>query len=63
MSWVKAVSLSGEDVFDESADDLSLQNKEWTSNMKKRLKSLCLTVLYGAGARSGIRKTPSLPQL
>ncbi len=38
MSWVKAVSYSGEDVFDESADDLNLQSKEWTSNMKKRVK-------------------------
>ncbi|XP_012708661.2 OTU deubiquitinase with linear linkage specificity a [Fundulus heteroclitus] len=38
MSWVKAASLGGEDVFDDTADDLSLQSKEWTSNMKKRIK-------------------------
>ncbi|XP_034415473.1 OTU deubiquitinase with linear linkage specificity a [Cyclopterus lumpus] len=37
MSWVKAASHS-EDVFDENADDLTLQSKEWTSNMKKRVK-------------------------
>lgn len=38
MSWVKALPMSGDDVFDESADELSLQSKEWTSNMKKRLR-------------------------
>ncbi|XP_076617677.1 OTU deubiquitinase with linear linkage specificity a [Chaetodon auriga] len=38
MSWVKAVSHSEEDVFDENADDISLQTKEWTSNMKKRIR-------------------------
>ncbi|XP_038586255.1 OTU deubiquitinase with linear linkage specificity a [Micropterus salmoides] len=38
MSWVKAVSYNGEDVFDENGDDLSLQSKEWTCNMKKRVK-------------------------
>ncbi|XP_068438102.1 OTU deubiquitinase with linear linkage specificity a [Clinocottus analis] len=37
MSWIKAASHS-EDVFDENADDLTLQSKEWTSNMKKRVK-------------------------
>ncbi|XP_032359537.1 OTU deubiquitinase with linear linkage specificity a [Etheostoma spectabile] len=37
MSWVKAVSNSV-DVFDENADELSLQSKEWVSNMKKRIK-------------------------
>ncbi|XP_008289020.1 OTU deubiquitinase with linear linkage specificity a [Stegastes partitus] len=38
MSWAKAVSLSGEDVFDEHGDELNLQSKEWTSNMKKRVR-------------------------
>ncbi|XP_029955415.1 OTU deubiquitinase with linear linkage specificity a [Salarias fasciatus] len=38
MSWVKAASFNGEDVFDESGDELSLQSKEWMSNMKKRVK-------------------------
>lgn len=38
MSWVKAASFNGEDVFDENADDLYLQSKEWASNMKKRIK-------------------------
>ncbi|XP_018549152.1 LOW QUALITY PROTEIN: OTU deubiquitinase with linear linkage specificity a [Lates calcarifer] len=38
MSWVKAVSYSGEDVFDENVDDLYLQSKEWSSNMRKRVR-------------------------
>ncbi|XP_027129819.1 OTU deubiquitinase with linear linkage specificity a [Larimichthys crocea] len=38
MSWVKAVQLSAEDVFDEDADDISLLSREWLSNMKKRVK-------------------------
>lgn len=38
MSWVTSVSYSGEDVFDEDADDISLQNKEWKHNMEKRVK-------------------------
>ncbi|XP_026148030.1 OTU deubiquitinase with linear linkage specificity a [Mastacembelus armatus] len=38
MSWTKAALFSGEDVFDEYADDLSLQSKEWTCNMKKRVR-------------------------
>ncbi|XP_041817634.1 OTU deubiquitinase with linear linkage specificity a [Chelmon rostratus] len=38
MSWVKAVSHSEEDVFDENADDISLLTREWTSNMKRRVR-------------------------
>lgn len=38
MSWVKSVPSSGDDVFDEEEDDLSLQNKEWRTNMEKRAK-------------------------
>ncbi|XP_029979814.1 OTU deubiquitinase with linear linkage specificity a [Sphaeramia orbicularis] len=38
MSWVRSISYSGEDVFDENADDLNLQSREWISNMKKRVK-------------------------
>ncbi|NXN87808.1 YAED1 protein, partial [Bombycilla garrulus] len=39
MSWVKvAVSQSSEDIFDEDADEMYLLQKEWNSNMKKRLK-------------------------
>ena len=38
MSWVKAVGRSVEDVFDEDADDITLQNKEWKYNMEKRVK-------------------------
>lgn len=37
MSWFKAVAYS-DDVFDENADELVLINKEWTSNMKKRIR-------------------------
>lgn len=38
MSWVKAASFSEDDVFDENGDELSLQRKEWASNMKKRTR-------------------------
>ncbi|KAK6492153.1 protein YAE1-like protein [Huso huso] len=38
MSWVKAVPSFGEDVFDEDMDDINLQQKEWKSNMEKRIK-------------------------
>ncbi|KAM9333765.1 OTU deubiquitinase with linear linkage specificity a [Pholidichthys leucotaenia] len=38
MSWFKAVSFSGDDVFDETADDLHLQSKEWTNNMRRRVR-------------------------
>lgn len=38
MSWVRSISYSGEDVFDENADDLNLLNREWMSNMKKRVR-------------------------
>ncbi|XP_054241023.1 protein YAE1 homolog [Indicator indicator] len=39
MSWVQvAVSRSSEDIFDEDADEMYLQQKEWNSTMKKRLK-------------------------
>lgn len=38
MSWFKSVSFSGEDVFDENADELNLQSREWSSNMKKRVR-------------------------
>ncbi|KAL2085614.1 hypothetical protein ACEWY4_018934 [Coilia grayii] len=38
MSWVKSLAAGNEDVFDEDADDTSLQNKEWKQNMDKRVK-------------------------
>ncbi|KAM8811477.1 protein YAE1 homolog [Eudromia elegans] len=39
MSWVQAAtSQSGEDVFDEDADEIYVAQKEWNSTMKKRLK-------------------------
>ncbi|XP_028290465.1 OTU deubiquitinase with linear linkage specificity a [Gouania willdenowi] len=37
MSWLNASVLSSDDVFDETADELSLMDKEWTNNMKKRV--------------------------
>lgn len=38
MSWLKAVSACGDDVFDEDADDMSVISNEWVSNMKKRVR-------------------------
>lgn len=38
MSWLKAASTCGDDVFDENADDMSVISNEWVSNMKKRLR-------------------------
>ncbi|NXU59280.1 YAED1 protein, partial [Turnix velox] len=39
MAWVQvAVSQSNEDIFDEDADEMHLQQKEWNSTMKRRLK-------------------------
>lgn len=38
MSWVKSALSSGDDIFDQNADELNLQSKEWISNMKKRVR-------------------------
>ncbi|CAL9698151.1 unnamed protein product [Knipowitschia caucasica] len=38
MSWLQSVSSSGEDVFDENADELNLQSREWSANMKRRVR-------------------------
>lgn len=38
MSWLKAASTCGDDVFDENADDMSVISNEWVSNMKKRVR-------------------------
>ncbi|KAG2458061.1 OTU deubiquitinase with linear linkage specificity a [Polypterus senegalus] len=38
MSWVQAMSSSGEDVFDEYMDDMQPQQNEWRCNMEKRVK-------------------------
>lgn len=38
MSWLKAASTSGDDVFDENADEMSVMSKEWVTNMKKRVR-------------------------
>ncbi|XP_011606324.1 OTU deubiquitinase with linear linkage specificity a [Takifugu rubripes] len=38
MSWLKAASICGDDVFDENADEMSVMSKEWASNMKKRIR-------------------------
>ncbi|CAL8293692.1 unnamed protein product [Lota lota] len=74
MSWVKSVSVSGDDVFDEDADDLSLQNKEWKHNMEKRVKdgyvegidaakAAFLQVGFDLGYREGAGKTVALGRL
>ncbi|XP_032090393.1 protein YAE1 homolog [Thamnophis elegans] len=39
MSWLQpAVSQCGEDVFDENADEMDIAQKEWKSEMEKRIK-------------------------
>ncbi|MEQ2294900.1 hypothetical protein AMECASPLE_008572 [Ameca splendens] len=74
MSWVKAASFSGEDVFDENADDLNLQSKEWTSNMKKRIRDgyvdgatageeASLQVGFNQGFREGAAQTVAVGRL
>ncbi|XP_029385295.1 OTU deubiquitinase with linear linkage specificity a [Echeneis naucrates] len=74
MSWLRAVSDAGEDVFDESADDLSLQTKEWTSNMKKRVKDgyvdgvdageeASLQAGFNQGFREGAAQTAAVGRL
>ncbi|KAG8009557.1 Yae1 domain-containing protein 1 [Nibea albiflora] len=74
MSWVKAASLSGEDVFDESADDISLLNREWASNMKKRIRDgyvdgvdageeASLQAGFSLGFREGAAKTVAVGRL
>ncbi|XP_037311615.2 OTU deubiquitinase with linear linkage specificity a [Pungitius pungitius] len=73
MSWIKAVSHS-EDVFDEYADDLSLQSKEWASNMKKRVRDgyvdgvdagedASLQAGFDLGFREGAARTVALGRL
>ncbi|XP_071341001.1 OTU deubiquitinase with linear linkage specificity a [Trachinotus anak] len=74
MSWVRAVSRSGEDVFDEDADDLNLQSKEWTSNMRKRVRDgyvdgvdageeASLQVGFNQGFREGAARTVAVGRL
>lgn len=74
MSWVKSVLYSGEDVFDENADDLTLQSKEWTSNMKKRVRDgyvdgldageeASLQVGFNLGFREGAAQTVAVGRL
>lgn len=38
MSWVKAVPCSGDDVFDENADEMSVSTREWSASMKRRVR-------------------------
>lgn len=74
MSWVKAASFNGEDVFDESGDELSLQSKEWMSNMKKRVKDgyvdgvdageeASLQAGFDQGFREGVAQTAAVGRL
>ncbi|XP_029313663.1 OTU deubiquitinase with linear linkage specificity a [Cottoperca gobio] len=73
MSWVRGVSSSG-DVFDENADELSLQSKEWASNMKKRVKDgyvegvdagedASLQAGFNLGFREGAAQTAAVGRL
>ncbi|KAM3593371.1 uncharacterized protein V6R79_011482 [Siganus canaliculatus] len=74
MSWVKAVSRSEEDVFDENADELNLLTKEWTSNMKKRVRDgyvdgvdageeASLQAGFNQGYKEGAAKTVAVGRL
>nr|XP_046227983.1 OTU deubiquitinase with linear linkage specificity a [Scatophagus argus] len=74
MSWVQAVSHSGEDVFDENADDINLLSREWASNMKKRVRDgyvdgvdageeASLQVGFNLGFREGAAKTVAVGRL
>lgn len=74
MSWVKSISLSGEDVFDENADELNLQSREWTSNMKKRVRDgyvdgvdagedASLQLGFNIGFREGAAQTVAVGRL
>ncbi|CAL8401420.1 unnamed protein product [Gadus morhua 'NCC'] len=65
---------TGDDVFDEDADDISLQNKEWKHNMEKRVKdgyvegidlakAQFLQVGFNLGYREGALKTVALGRL
>ncbi|XP_043921530.1 protein YAE1 homolog [Protopterus annectens] len=46
MSWLKSVSHSGDDVFDEEADEMLVSQREWGSTMDKRVKVSNLSVSY-----------------
>uniref|UniRef100_A0A3P9LZD9 OTU deubiquitinase with linear linkage specificity a n=1 Tax=Oryzias latipes TaxID=8090 RepID=A0A3P9LZD9_ORYLA len=74
MSWVKSASLNSEDVFDENADELHLQSKEWTSNMKKRVmdgyvdgvdagEEASLQVGFNLGFKEGAAQTVAVGRL
>ncbi|XP_026860173.2 OTU deubiquitinase with linear linkage specificity a [Electrophorus electricus] len=66
--------MSSDDVFDEDMDDISLQNKEWSSNMEKRTKDgfrdgvdagkeASLQVGFNLGYREGAIKIKAVGQL
>ncbi|XP_028289065.1 OTU deubiquitinase with linear linkage specificity a [Parambassis ranga] len=74
MSWVKAMSSSGEDVFDENADELGLLSKEWASNMKKRIRDgyvdgidageeASLQLGFNLGFKEGAKQTMAVSRL
>ncbi|KAM3860343.1 OTU deubiquitinase with linear linkage specificity a [Diretmus argenteus] len=73
MSWFKSTSHS-EEVFDEDADDISLQSKEWQSNMKKRVmdgfidgvdvgEDAALEDGFNVGHREGAEQTVAIGRL
>ncbi|XP_051267164.1 OTU deubiquitinase with linear linkage specificity a [Dicentrarchus labrax] len=74
MSWVKAVPFGGEDVFDENADDISLLSREWTTNMKRRVRDgyvdgvdageeASLQAGFNQGFREGAAQTAAVGRL
>ncbi|CAB1448662.1 unnamed protein product [Pleuronectes platessa] len=74
MSWLKAASLSAEDVFDEAGDEMKLQTKEWSSNMNKRVKDgyvdgvnagedAALQLGFNQGFREGATRTVAVGRL
>ncbi|XP_067343113.1 OTU deubiquitinase with linear linkage specificity a [Channa argus] len=74
MSWVKSALSSGDDVFDDNADELNLERKEWTSNMKKRVKDgyvdgidageeASLQVGFNLGFKEGAAQTAAVGRL
>ncbi|KAM6971657.1 OTU deubiquitinase with linear linkage specificity a [Tautogolabrus adspersus] len=74
MAWVKAISNKGDDVFDESGDDMNLLSKEWTSNMKRRVRDgyvdgvdtgedASLQAGFNLGYREGAAQTAAVGRL
>ncbi|XP_061661311.1 OTU deubiquitinase with linear linkage specificity a isoform X1 [Syngnathoides biaculeatus] len=74
MSWFKAVSNGVDDVFEENADELDISSKEWTVNMKRRIRDgyvdgadagedAALEVGFKEGFQEGAAKTVAVGRL